>query len=207
MTDFRTAWDDKYAARGYLWGGNPSSFPHIPAGSRVLEMGCGSGKTVNSLVKRSCDITAIDFSKKAVEMTHRILIRHRTGDALVADARCLPFNNDAFKIVIASHIIGHMPREDRQTIAGETVRVMSPGGYLFFLEFSVDDLRRGCGEEVEDETYFRGAGIISHYFTEPEIAALFSPLSVKSMKTRHWNMRVKGRDLHRAEIAAVFSKT
>lgn len=206
MTDFRTAWEHDYVSRGQLWGGCHSILPEIPAGSRVLEIGCGNGKIVNSLVNRSCDITAIDFSQKAVAMSHRIITRYHIGDSLVADARCLPFRNNAFNIVIASHVFGHMLADDRKTISSETERVLQPGGYLVFSEFSVDDLRMGRGEEVEDATYLRGAGIITHYFTEPEIETLFCALKYKSIITRCWKMRVKGRDMIRAEIVAVFSK-
>ncbi len=206
MTDFRAAWDQEYGSRGQLWGGNTLSPPDIPAGSRVLEIGCGSGKTVGALMNRSCDITAIDFSKKAVRMSHRIVTRHHTGDALVADARFLPFINDTFDIIVAIHVIGHMQMEDRQIIAIESARVLKPGGNLFFSEFSVNDMRKGSGKEVEEATYLRGGGIITHYFTEPEIKALYCTLSHQSIITRYWKMRVKGRDLLRAEIVAIFSK-
>jgi len=206
MTDLRAAWDDDYRSRGQLWGGSSASLPDIPAGSRVLEIGCGSGKTVGALVHRSCDITAIDFSEKAVEITRRIMMRYTAGDAVVADARHLPFHDNAFGYVVARHVIGHLRNEGRRAIARETARVLQPGGHLLLEVFSLDDMRKGTGREVEDATFLRGGGIITHYFTGPEVEALFPALNKDSVTPRHWTMRVRGQDLLRAEIFAVFSK-
>jgi SAM-dependent methyltransferase len=206
MTDLRTIWDHDYRARGPLWGGSPSPMPEIPGGSRVLEIGCGSGKTAAALADRSLNITAIDFSQKAVEMTRRILNRHHAGDTAVADACQLPFANNVFGCVVAHHVIGHLLQPDRITIACEAARVLQPGGRLLVQEFSVDDMRNGTGKEVEDATFLRGTGIITHYFTEHEIGGLFLALARESVITRHWTIRVKGRNLRRAGIFAVFRK-
>ena len=155
---------------------------------------------------RSCDIIAFDFSKKAVELSRRTLGRYYAGDAVVADARNFPFLDHTFRYIIASHVIGHIQKEERTTIAKEVGRVLQPGGRLLLVEFSVDDMRNGTGKKVEDSTFLRGPGILTHYFTEHEIGALFSPLITESVRTRFWTMRVRGRDLRRAEIVAVFIK-
>jgi ubiquinone/menaquinone biosynthesis C-methylase UbiE len=206
MTDLRAAWDEQYRSRGQLWGGNPASLPDIPAGSRVLEIGCGSGKTAGALLHRSCDVTAIDFSEKAVEMTRRIMMRYDTGDAVVADARHLPLHDNAFGWVVARHVIGHIRNGEREGVAREAARVLQPGGHLVVQVFSVDDMRNGSGRQVEDGTFLRSGGIVTHYFTIPEIEALLPALKKESITPRHWTIRVRGRDLVRAEIVAVFMK-
>jgi len=210
MTDSRTAWDKDYRSRGQLWGGAPALLPlsllDMPAGSRVLEIGCGSGKTVSALRGRSCEIIAFDFSTKAVELSRRALGKDYAGDAVVADARNIPFLDHTFGFIIASHVIGHIQKEERNRIAKEVGRVLQRGGRLLVQEFSVDDMRNGTGKKVEDSTFLRGTGILTHYFTENEVGALFSPLINESIRTRFWTMRVRGRDLRRAEIVAVFIK-
>ena len=206
MTDLRTAWDNDYRSRGQLWGGNPASLPDIPAGSRVLEIGCGSGKTAGALLHRSCDVTAIDFSEKAVEMTRRIMMRYDTGDAVVADARHLPFHDNAFECVVARHVIGHVRIEGRRAVAREAARVLQPAGHLVVQVFSVDDMRNGNGRQVEDGTFLRGGGIVTHYFTIPELEALFPDLKKESITPRHWTMQIQSRDLLRAEIVAILKK-
>lgn len=206
MTDTRDAWDAEYRLRGQLWGGSPPSLPDIPAGSRVLEIGCGSGKTVSTLVHCSRDITAIDFSEKAAKITRRLLMRYDAGDGAVADARFLPFHDHAFGYVVARHVIGHMRIEGRRAVAREAGRVLQPGGHLVVQVFSVEDMRSGSGRKVEDGSFLRGRGIITHYFTIPELEELFTGLRRESVTPRYWKIRVRGRDLLRAEIVAMFQK-
>ena len=207
MTDLQTAWEQDYRTRGRLWGGAPVLLPGILAGTRILDIGCGNGKTLEALVNRLNDITAIDFSKEAVAMSQRFLASYNSGDALVADGRRLPFADDTFGFVVARHVIGHLHKEGRMAIVSEAARVLHPCGRLFFLEFSTDDMRNGTGREIEENTYCRGTGILTHYFTEPEVEALLGGLRKESISTRNWVMRVQGKDLNRAEIVAVFSKS
>lgn len=55
----------------------------IPAGSRVLEIGCGTGAYTQWLVDRGCDVTALDISSEMVEITRR-----RCPQATVVQGDC-----------------------------------------------------------------------------------------------------------------------
>ena len=59
-------WDEDYARRGILWSGAIRDLPDLPLRSRVLELGCGNGKTLFAMLQRGWDVTAIDFAPKAV---------------------------------------------------------------------------------------------------------------------------------------------
>jgi SAM-dependent methyltransferase len=205
VTDHATAWDRDYQRRGDLWGGAAAPLPDVPAGAAVLEIGCGNGKTLSALARRSSLVTAVDISPHAVS-----LARRRPGIAAaglaVADARCLPFHGEAFDAVFLVHITGHLPGPGRRAVASEVCRVLRTGGTAFFRGFSVEDMRAGKGTETEEQTFRRGDGIITHYFTEDEVRELFAPLIPVSVRTRRWYMRVRGRDLPRAEVEAVFRK-
>jgi SAM-dependent methyltransferase len=102
-------------------------------------------------------------------------------------------------------VTGHLLLQGRRALASEAERVLRPGGRLFFREFGCDDMRAGLGEEVEPFTFRRG-GIITHYFTESEVADLFCGLEVGSVDTHRWKMRVKGRDLVRSQVEVVLVK-
>jgi len=77
---------------------------------------------------------------------------------------------------------------------------------VFFRAFSVEDMRAGKGEEMEPQTFRRGGGIITHYFTEAGVEELFASLIPMRVRTHRWQMRIRGRDLPRAEVEAVFQK-
>jgi SAM-dependent methyltransferase len=114
-------------------------------------------------------VTAVDISPRAVS-----LARRRPGTAaanlVVADAACLPFRGEVFDAVFLVHVAGHLPETGRRSVASAVCRVLRPGGAAFFRAFSVEDMRAGKGVETEAQTFRRGNGIITHYFTETEVA-------------------------------------
>jgi ubiquinone/menaquinone biosynthesis C-methylase UbiE len=200
------AWDKDYQQRGALWSGAVHHLPLFSPGSRILELGCGNGKTLSLMIQRQWDVTAIDFSRCAVGMGKTILDSAPNCSACVADARSIPFASGIFDGVIATHILSHMQSPDRFVAAIEAARVLKKGGRLYFSGFSIEDFRSGNGPVVEPGTLQNSLGICTHYFTEPEVLALFSTLSPQSIMTKRWSLRVRGKEFPRAEIQADFIK-
>jgi len=198
-----SAWDSDYIHRGRLWGGGVRDLPHLPEGSAVLELGCGDGKTLSAM-PRSWRIAALDISLPALQLCNRSLSH---SDLILAGAERLPFKGESFDAVFAYHVAGHLLLDGRRALADEVERVLLLGGRLFFRGFGREDMRMGQGQEVEEATFLRGTGIITHYFTQSETRELFSPLVPLSIKSSCWKMRVKGADLVRSQIEAVFIKS
>ena len=200
------AWEEDYTRRGILWSGVTHDLPELPLGSRVLELGCGNGKTLSLMIQRGWDVTAIDLSCKAVALSRNVLKGLSTTDVMDADARCIPVKSNAFDAVFAIHMIGHVHEPDRQEIAREVTRTLKPGGILFFCDFSTRDFRFGKGHKTETSTFKRGTNIITHYFTRQEVIDLFPKLTPGSITLHQWPMRVLGKDLVRSEIKGIFFK-
>jgi len=205
VTDHVSAWDEDYRRRGNLWGGAPALLPELPSDATILEVGCGNGKTLSALVRQFRSVIAVDISPRAVA-----LARRHPGLAAAAltvgDARFLPVSDGTFDAGFLIHIAGHLPEPGRRAVAAEACRGLRPGGFGFFRDFSVEDMRAGKGLETEDRTFRRGNGIITHYFTETETRELFRPLVPVEIRTHRCSKRVRGRDLPRAEIEAVLLK-
>ncbi len=201
MDSHLSAWERDYRSRGRLWGGGIKDLPALPEGSRVLELGCGDGKTLAAM-PGDWRITALDISSGALRLSRR-------GDAalILADACRLPLQEESFDAVFAFHVTGHLLRPGREALAREAARVLRSGGSLFLREFGAEDMRAGQGDEVEQGTFRRGPGILTHYFTEREVEQLFSGLKPVVVGTHRWNLRIRGRDLLRSEIQAVFIKS
>lgn len=199
-------WDDDYKRRGRLWGGSNPSLPRLPRSSRILELGCGDGKTISSLVKDGCSVTAVDISSHAAVLCRDTCTEPGRVRILIADVRKTPFRNGSFDVVNASHITGHLTPEGRRQLSGEIFRLLVPHGKLFFRDFSVEDFRFGQGEQTDDGTFMRMNGISTHYFTGDEVRALFLPLTITSLVQHRWGMRVRGTVFPRAEIVAEFSR-
>ncbi|MGB5101175.1 MAG: class I SAM-dependent methyltransferase [Methanothrix sp.] len=203
MDSHLKAWDKDYASRGRLWGGGVKNLPVLPEGSSVLELGCGDGKTLSALPV-DWKIVALDISQEALLLARRL---RDDVNLVLADAGRLPLREKSFDAIFAFHVTGHLLATDRSALAREAARVLVPGGRLFFRDFCELDMRSGQGEEVEPGTFRRGSGILTHYFSESEVKELFCDLPITSIGTHCWNMRVKGEDLVRAEVEAVFIKS
>jgi ubiquinone/menaquinone biosynthesis C-methylase UbiE len=119
----------------------------------------------------------------------------------------MPFGDQSFDVVIATHITGHLSENGRRHLADEVTRLLVCGGTLYFCDFSTGDFRYGRGEETEPGTFTRENGIATHYFTDDEVLTIFAGLAVRSLKQHRWAMRVRGTVLPRAEIVAEFTKS
>lgn len=199
-------WENDYARRGRVWGGAVHSLPQLAPGSRVLELGCGNGKTCTALLANGAEVTGIDFSESATRLCRKAIQEFPRGEVIVADARDLPFAAGSFGAVTAFHVLGHLTAGDRYRSARDAVRVLDCGGTLYFSGFSREDFRAGTGCETEPETFCKKNGIATHYFTEDEVRTLFCDLTPASCTTRRWTLSVRGKNYPRAEISAVFNK-
>lgn len=194
-------WDCEYRQRGRLYRGG-TRLPALPDGARVLEIGCGDGRTLGALMCRPCTAIGLDHSPAALALCRAV---HGTAPPLVrGDARHLPFRDGAFDAVLLLHVLGHGRAKERRLMAGEAVRVTAPGGRLYVRAFSREDFRASAGQEVEEASRLRRTGVLTHYFSEDEVAALFPTCRPVRLQTVRWHLRVRGAVLPRAEIEAVY---
>ena len=204
MTDDRRVWEEAYQRRGQLWSGAVPPLPALPRHARVLELGCGNGKTFFALLQKGWDAVALDFSKTAVKTARSHITNVDSADCILADARSIPFRPASFDAVFAWHILGHMMEPDRARVARQIGRILKPGGLVLFSEFSCDDFRYNHGTSLEEGTFLRGTAISTHYFTEPETRSLFPDLSCISFRMHRWELKVRQKNYARSEIQAVF---
>lgn len=206
MSMSRNLWDENYQRRGRLWGGSASPLPPLPCSSRILELGCGDGKTVSMLVQKGYQVTAIDFSCQAALLCRNTCPYPDQVCIAIADVRQIPLRNESFDGIIASHVTGHLNQDGRHQHACEINRLLAPGGVMYFRDFSAGDFRFGQGVETEAGTFLKKNGITTHYFTDDEVRTLFAGLFMQSLVQHQWVMKVRGKVFPRAEIVAQFIK-
>jgi demethylmenaquinone methyltransferase/2-methoxy-6-polyprenyl-1,4-benzoquinol methylase len=103
-----------------------------PEGSRVLELGVGTGRLHRELAARY-DMAGLDRAEGMVAITRRRLAAHGlTSDLQVGDVTALPWPDDAFDAVVSTFVFSAIP--DADAAMDEMVRVTRPGGRVIIVD-------------------------------------------------------------------------
>ena len=188
MRDQRDAWDSFYSDNRRPWRGvsDIGDVP-FPPGGRILEVGCGNGKTVLALTKKGFRVTGVDFSQSAIDMCRETI--PSSGDFVCASVTDLPFEDSSFDGVVAFHVLEHLTADEMKEAVRELSRITKPGSHILLKCFAKGDMRSEKGEEVDDSTLIRGNGILYHYFDEDELRSHFSSFECGSVSTKEERTR------------------
>jgi len=118
---------------------------------RILDVGCGYGRTALPLLKKGYDIYGIDLSKKYItELKRGLSSASLKSKFKVADMCDLPFGDAAFDVVLClwSVIDELLFRKDQVRAVKEMRRVLKKGGFAFieghlFFEPTQEQIRNG----------------------------------------------------------------
>jgi SAM-dependent methyltransferase len=127
------AWSAKYAPDGRLTG-RLTQFTdalafHVPAGGRVLDLGCGTGELARAAAGTGLRVTACDISAE--------MLRHAAGhdsggvvEWIPLDPlwRSLPFEAGIFDAVVAASVLEYV--EDPAAVLRECARMLGPAGVV-----------------------------------------------------------------------------
>ena len=93
---------------------------------RALDVGCGSGHNTRFLLEHGFEVTAIDFSERALS-----LCRRKAPKAHIrrADFRMgLPFDGDLFELILADQSLHYFPWNLTAMIIGDAANRLVSGG-------------------------------------------------------------------------------
>ncbi len=95
----------------------------LPAGARILDAGCGSGRNMIELARHGT-VTGVELSEMSVELARA----RGCGEVVAGSVLEMPFADGAFDLAVSLDVIEHL--EDDLGALRELRRVVAPGGAL-----------------------------------------------------------------------------
>ncbi len=128
LSMYKKDWDDDFISR----------LP-IQAGTKLLDVACGTGYFCILAAKRGAEVTGIDLAGNLVAQArnhakeHGVRIRFDEGDA-----EALPYADNSFDIVTS--MIGAMFAPQPEKVAAELLRVCKPGGIIAMANWTAEGI-------------------------------------------------------------------
>ncbi len=152
-----------------------TALPDKPEAERVLDMGCGFGKSTRPLTAKypAAEVVGMDLAAPGLRLAHAeaeaesLAISYRQ-----ADARSTGLDDASCDVVTGTMVLHEMPSEAIVETITEAARVLKPGGEVHFLEFMM------TGDPLRDAT------IIEHAErnNEPFFRALFATDTIQACR-------------------------
>ena len=152
-------WEERFQAGRTPWdlGGVPSQLKRWLDSRRepgsVLIPGCGSGWEIRAFEQSGWKVTAVDFSRTAVEQA-RSVSKHPRSQILLGDFFTCNLGAGTFDVVYERTFLCSMPPIRRNAYRERIAQVLGPGGLLigYFLygmgkeppPFPIEDVPSSC---------------------------------------------------------------
>jgi ubiquinone/menaquinone biosynthesis C-methylase UbiE len=158
------------------------------AGKDVLEIGCGTGVHARLLAEAGANVSAVDLTPTAVELTKRRLELHGLhADVREADAESLPFPDASFDFAWSWGVVHHS--ENTRQVLAEIARVLRPGAKFALMVYNRSSItywvqyqliRGVLGGKLLTMSPAEVAnrysdGVIARHYTRGELSDLLSP--------------------------------
>jgi SAM-dependent methyltransferase len=151
--------------------------------SRILDLGCGTGRHTTVLVDSGFEVHGCDSSEEALNLVSNLI---GEADFCRCEMTSLPYRENAFDGIVCNHVIQHGLLADSRQASREMLRVIRPGGRLFLTVVSTEHPKYVTGREIEPNTKIDtdavDGHIPHHFFTEDELKRLFEGCTIYSME-------------------------
>ena len=129
---------------------------HVPAGDKILDLGCGSGRDSLAFLRKGYQVEAVDGSSELCRLA---------SEFIGQPVRCMDFEEldyeEEFDGVWACASLLHIEKASIQSVLAKVHRALKPGGVMYF------SFKRGTSERMAGERFFND-------YTEDTVKTLFT---------------------------------
>lgn len=113
-------------------------FTNAKNGSRILDVGTGTGKQAFAFARSGYNVIGIDLSESMLKVANK-KNKYEKVKFAVADATNLPFENNSFNVSCASFVLHDMPLTIREKTLKEMARVTKPKGMIMLIDYALPE--------------------------------------------------------------------
>lgn len=168
----RQMWEQKFGDGEHdAYRDVPSDFAQvaiglIPAGSNVLELGCGVGVDADFFAQNGHNVLATDFSNVVIEQNKAKYSEPNLKFEVVDLEARLPYEPGRFDVIFAQLSLHYWTPDVTAEIIERLHSVLRVSGLLLFSCKATDDYYFGDGKEVEHNFFISNKGHVRHFFDE-----------------------------------------
>lgn len=108
---------------------------HIPNSSKVLDIGCGEGRNMKSILEVTPNVYGVDMDIKAVEDAKENFKDNEGVQVVQGEAKNLPFEDKSFDVVTLLMILPNL-NKDKEAAFKEAARVLRDNGFVIISTFA-----------------------------------------------------------------------
>ncbi len=182
--------------------------------TQVLDLGSGNGRNLVYLAKEfGMRGIGYDTSRVAVEQAKKASEGMQIQYEVRSMADPLPLPNTSVTIVLDMMSSHFLKKEEREALRAEILRVLKPGGWLFFKSFLLDDdsnarrLLRDNPAEEPGMYIHPEIGVAEYVWTEEALREFFEPhFTIHNIDKSFKHRREDGSSWKRRTIVAYLEK-
>lgn len=168
-------WDKDHENDTWYKAGTDKFAAYLKPGSRILDVGCGSGIKSNYLTQKGFMVDGIDLSEKMIEIAQK---RVPSRSFFVKDIN-EPLNlKSTYDGIFAQAVLLHIHKKDAQKVIENLLDLLNPGGYLYI---AVKKAVEGQPDEqiIKENDYGYDYERFFSFYTLEELENYLRPLNLK----------------------------
>lgn len=153
---------------------------------RMLDVGCGTGRFAVTLAPLVASVVGIDLTAEMLKQGQQLQAEAKLGNIewRQGDVANLPFNDDAFTIVVSRAMLHHVIEPAR--VIAEMVRVSASGGRIVVIDLTPPREKIAAFDAIEilrDPSH-------AHVLTAAELRDIGEALGLREVAVREYETRM-----------------